>query len=145
METVTIARYEDGDLPAASAFVRSWTSDERYARFWSPGESAAAWLIDRLASASHRAFIAREGDEYVGLLDCVVTPNEIDFGVFVRGERRRRTIGTRLVRTLIALGASERRIVAQCRIDNAAAVALLRACRFASTSARGGEIGWEYR
>jgi len=146
METVTIASYARGDLAETSAFIHSWTTEERYARFWSTGESAATWLLERLADESaHRAFIAREGPAYVGLLDFVVTPDEIDFGIFVRAERRRRAIGTRLVRTLVALTAAERRIVAQCRSENAAAVALLRACNFACVRTRGGELAWEYR
>jgi ribosomal protein S18 acetylase RimI-like enzyme len=145
-EHMVIERSHSGALPAIIAFAHSWTREDVYARFWGTGEGAVSWLIEHLANdADHAALVAREGASYIGLLDYVRVADEISFGIVVRSEYRRMRVGTRLVNALIALKSRREYIAAQCRLENEAAVGLLRSCHFVPSALQHGELDWEYR
>jgi GNAT superfamily N-acetyltransferase len=140
----TIDRFDRADRRRLTTFVRSWSAQECYDRFGSTGRASPAWLVDRLTSSEdHRAFVARDDRDYVALLDYVVTERGIEFGIFVQATHRRRQIATRLVRALLALRSPSQKVLAQTRLENAAAVGLLRSCGFAVVAMEHGEVDWE--
>jgi ribosomal protein S18 acetylase RimI-like enzyme len=146
VEVWTIERYRDERLSDVASFVCSWNVDDRYDRFGNGSGACAEWLIGQLAAnRGHAAFLACDGAACIGLLDYVVVSGEMHFGIFVKPERRRRGIGTALVRRLTALRSRSQCVVAQCRLENGAATALLRSCGFVCVSSSGGETEWMLR
>ena len=76
-------------------FFHRLTPQELRDRFGLPGGSTVDWLLERLAHDANRAaFVARVGGRVAGVLDCVRDANEIEFGIVIATEFRRRGIGS---------------------------------------------------
>jgi ribosomal protein S18 acetylase RimI-like enzyme len=126
-------------------FLHHLTPQELRDRFGLPGGSTVDWLLERLACDANRgAFVARVGGRVAGVLDCVCDADEIEFGLVVGTEFRRRGIGSTLVRRLqAAADALEMSLVASCELQNTPALALLRGLGFRRRALSGGTLWLE--
>jgi ribosomal protein S18 acetylase RimI-like enzyme len=126
-------------------FFRRLTPQELRDRFGLPGGSAVDWLLERLAHDDNRAaFVARVGGRVAGVLDCVRDADEIEFGIIVATEFRRRGIGSALVRRLLTAARGPRiSLIASCEPANTPALELLRALGFRRRTPGGGMIWLE--
>jgi len=108
-------------------FFYDLTPQERRDRFGLPGGSTIDWLLERIARDANRAaFAARFGGRVVGVLDFVYEERDIEFGILVGSEFRRRGIGSALVRLLLeATCGSGMSLVASCEHTNAPALRML--------------------
>lgn len=123
-------------------FIASWTHEDCALRFGGTSHSLAEWLAHALSTNQHKALAARESGEIIGLLDYATVGASAEFGIFVADRDRRRGVGTNLVSYFIARTAAEL-IYADCRADNVAAIALLRATRFTVVASCGAEMRWQ--
>ncbi|MDB5040437.1 MAG: family acetyltransferase [Candidatus Eremiobacteraeota bacterium] len=128
-------------------FFHHLTPQELRDRFGLPGGSTVDWLLERLAHDANRAaFVARVGGRVAGVLDCVRDANEIEFGIVVATEFRRRGIGSALVRRLLAAtDRSGTSLIASCELGNTPALGLLRGLGFRRRALRGGTVWLEER
>jgi ribosomal protein S18 acetylase RimI-like enzyme len=126
-------------------FFHHLTPQELRDRFGLPGSSAVDWLLERLARDANRAaFVARVGGRVAAVLDCVRDAGEVEFGLVVGTEFRRRGIGSALVRRLeAATHRSGMSLVASCEWTNTPALALLRGLGFRRRALNGGTVWFE--
>lgn len=81
-------------------FVRSWTAEDRWLRFFNHAESSADWLIRALDDPEHRTLVVREHGEVIALLDFIID-RDVEFGLVVAAPYRRRRYGTLLTTALV--------------------------------------------
>lgn len=116
-----------------AAVLRTLSAEDLRLRFGAGG--GAAWLLDALRSdRAHRAYVARDDDVPVAVLDTVCERNEIEFGLVVAPSHRRRGIAREMVLAMLRGAARDHpevRFVAACLPENRGAHALLRQLGFA--------------
>jgi ribosomal protein S18 acetylase RimI-like enzyme len=133
---------EDCVEPQTLRFINSWRSEDVYGRFGTAGIDAEKLLAGQLTQRRRSALVAMYRDQVVGLLDYVYVPDEIHIGIVVDWRFRRLSIGTKLIRALLKAKSPGYGVVAECRMSNRSAIALLAASCFRLVSAKNREMTW---
>ena len=141
---IEVCRLDQASMPYALQFIESWSADDAYDRFGCAGISGPEWLASEIAQNGRRALIAVQARRIVGLLDYVYALGAIHFGIVVDRRFRQLSIGSGLVYGLLEKRRDVTPVSAECRVNNLAAVGLLRRCRFQRVRVEQPDIIWHH-
>jgi RimJ/RimL family protein N-acetyltransferase len=123
-------------VAAVSTVLHSLSPEDLRLRFGNAG--GIDWLLGALQTdEAHHAYVARDGDVPVGVVDLAPDGDALEFGVAVAPSYRQRGIAHALVREMIDREVDERhapqRFIALCLPENRIVAAMLRSAGFSLT------------
>jgi len=143
-EKLRIRLMDNALIEPVARFVDSWNHDDVYNRFGWTGADAQQRLVAELTNSARRAVVAIYDGAVIGLLDHVYAGDAIHVGIVVDWKFRRSSVGTLLLRALLAMKTPAQPIAAECRVDNIPAAGLLRKCGFRWIGTERPEMMWRY-